>query len=73
MWCYNLTFSLLNLFLLTFIFFTVTQNITLTSFYCYLEDGLLLKIRSNQTKLYEKPRPTYSLTYYDPDMILSHV
>ena len=33
----------------------------------------MLEIRPNQTKPYKKPKPTYSLTYYDPSMIISHV
>ena len=38
-------------------------------FYRYLKDELL-KIRQNHTKLYEKSKPTYSLTCYDLSMIL---
>ena len=67
MWCSNIAFNLFNLFLLTL--FIVIQKIMLNFFiflfYCYLNDGPLLKIRPNQIKLYEKPKPTYSLTYYD--------
>ena len=60
-------------FFFLFFFFTVTQKITLTYFYCYLKDGLLLKIRPIQIKHYEKPKPTYSFTYYDPSMIFYNV
>ena len=41
-------------------------------FYRYLKDELL-KIRQNHIKRYEKPKPTYSLTYYDLVMILIQV
>ena len=71
MWRSNFAFSLFNLFLLTVLL--LPKKIRLNSFYCYLKDGLLLEIIPNQTKPYEKPKPTYFLTYYDPNMIISYV
>ena len=74
MWNSNIAFSLFNLFSLT-LFYCYPKdhvNIYFFFFYNYLKDGLLLKIRPNQTKPSVKPEPTYSLTYYDPCMI-SHV
>ena len=64
----NLTFSLFNLFSLTLFYCYLKDHINY-----YLKDGFLLKIIPDQTKLYEKPKLTYFLTYYDLSMIMSHV